>query len=60
MRISMECLPPGVFSEGLYSDLLIHVTEVFISHRCESGPGKLTHVDELKDCCDGTQSQWLY
>ncbi len=59
----MECLPLGVFSEGLYSDLLIQVTAVFVSHRCESGPGKLTHVDDLKDCCDRTQSQksqWFY
>lgn len=57
--MSMECLPPGV-SEGRYPDLLNRVTAVFISHRCESGPGKHTHVDELKDCCDGTQSQWFY
>lgn len=29
------------------------VTAVFISHRCESDLGRLTHVDELKDCCCG-------
>lgn len=55
----MECLPLGVFTECLYSDLLIQVTTVFVSYRCELGPGKLTHVDELKDSCDGAQSQWL-
>lgn len=36
------------------------VTGVSVSRRCESGPGKLPHVDELKDCCDGAQSQWFY
>lgn len=56
-RISMECSPLGVFSDGLYSDLLNKVTAVFVSHKCESGSSKLTHIDELKDCCDGTQSQ---
>ena len=60
MTISMECLPLGVFSEGLYSDLLIQVTTVFLSYRCESGPRELTCVDRLKDCCNGTRSQWFY
>lgn len=58
MRISMECLPLGVFSEGLFSDLLIRVTAALVSHRCESGPGK--HIDELKDCYDRKHSQWFY
>lgn len=60
MRISMDCLLLEVYSEALYSDLLIHVAAVFVSYRCESGPGKLRHGDELKDCSDGTQSQWFY
>lgn len=45
----------GVFSESLYSDLLIQVTAVLVSYRCESSPGKRTHVDGLKDLCDETQ-----
>lgn len=31
MRISMECLPLGMFSEGLYSDLVVLLLE-FLSH----------------------------
>lgn len=60
MTISMEYLPLEVFSESLYPDILICVSAVFISHRCESGPGRLTHDDRLKDCSDGTSSQWFY
>lgn len=55
-RMSMECVPLGVFSEGLHLDLWIQVSTFYISHRCESGHGKVTHVDELKHCCDGTHS----
>lgn len=49
MRISMECLPLGMFNDGLYLDLLIRVTAVLVSHRCESGPGK--HIDGTVCCC---------
>lgn len=42
MKISMECLPLGAFSGGLYLDLLISVTAVFLSHRCESVSNKPT------------------
>lgn len=56
--ISMGCLPLGEFNERLYSDLLIQVTAILVSHRCESGPGK--RIEGLKDCCDGTHSQWFY
>lgn len=54
----MGCLPLGEFNERLYSDLLIQVTAILVSHRCESGPGK--RIEGLKDCCDGTHSQWFY
>lgn len=56
MRLSMECLSLGVFSEGLHSDLLILLLQ-FLSH---TGVGQVIRVGELKDYCDGTQSQWLY
>lgn len=52
----MECLPLGVFSEGLYSDLLILLLQ-FLSH---TGVSQVIYVDELKDCCDRTHSQWFY
>lgn len=57
MRISMECLPLGAFSGGLYLDLFSSVTAVFTSHKCESDPNKPAYVEELKDCPDERQSQ---